>query len=91
MNTSEAGEIIFYIAVAVSAIVMIVHYLKSGKPAKTAFFGMGSGALFLTLLHFFGEYVGFSVPLNFFTAVLSLILGIPGVLILALMGYFGIL
>ncbi|MGN1305897.1 MAG: pro-sigmaK processing inhibitor BofA family protein [Oscillospiraceae bacterium] len=91
MNTSEAGEIIFYIAVAVSAIVMIVHYLKSGKPAKTALFGMGSGALFLTLLHFFGEYVGFSVPLNFFTAVLSLILGIPGVIILALMGYFGLL
>lgn len=89
MNTSEIGEIIFYIAVIVSAIVMIVHYLKSRKPAKTAFFGMGSGAAFLTALHFFGEYVGFSVPLNFFTAVLSLILGIPGVIIVALMERFG--
>lgn len=89
MNTSEIGEIIFYIAVAASAIVMTVHYLKSQKPAKTAFFGMGSGAVFLTLLHFFGGYVGFSVPLNFFTAVLSLILGIPGVIIVALMERFG--
>lgn len=89
MNTEEIGNIIFYIAVIVSAIAMTVHYLKSAKPAKTAFFGMSSGAVFLTLLHFFGGYVGFSVPLNFFTAVLSLILGIPGVIIVALMSHFG--
>lgn len=89
MNTAEIGKIIFYIATVVSAIVMTVHYLKSGKPAKTAFLGMSSGAAFLTLLHFFGGYVGFSVPLNFFTAVLSLTLGIPGVIIVALMGHFG--
>lgn len=89
MTMAEIGKILFYIAVIVSAIVMITHYLKSEKPARSAFFGMGSGAVFLTLLHFFGEYVGFSVPLNFFTAILSLILGIPGVLIVALMGYFG--
>lgn len=89
MNSAEAGEIIFYIAVTVSVIAMLVHYLKSQKPAKTAFFGMGSGAVFLTVLHFFGKYVGFSVPLNFFTAVLSLILGIPGVIIVALMERFG--
>lgn len=91
MNTAEVGRIIFYIAVIVSAIVMAVHCLKSGKPAKTAFFGMSSGAVFLTALHFLGGYVGFSVPLNFFTAVLSLILGIPGVIIVALMGYFGVI
>ncbi|MGN0554087.1 MAG: pro-sigmaK processing inhibitor BofA family protein [Oscillospiraceae bacterium] len=91
MSGVDLGELIFYLAVVISAIVMLVHYLKSGKPAKTAFFGMSSGAIFLIILHFFGEYVGFSVPLNFFTAVFSLILGIPGVLILALMGHFGIL
>lgn len=91
MNGASLGELIFYLAVVISALVMLVHFLKSGKPAKTAFFGMGSGAVFLTLLHFFGGYVGFDVPLNFFTAVFSLILGIPGVLILALMGHFGFL
>lgn len=91
MNGASLGELIFYLAVVISALVMLVHFLKSGKPAKTAFFGMGSGAVFLTLLHFFGGYVGFEVPLNFFTAVFSLILGIPGVLILALMGHFGFL
>ena len=89
MSMAETGRIIFYIAVIVSAIVMAAHYLKSGKPVKTAFLGMSSGAAFLILLHFFGGYVGFSVPLNFFTAVLSLVLGIPGVIIVALMGYFG--
>lgn len=91
MNGASLGELIFYLAVVISALVMLVHFLKSGKPAKTAFLGMGSGAVFLTLLHFFGGYVGFEVPLNFFTAVFSLILGIPGVLILALMGHFGFL
>lgn len=91
MSASELGTIIFYIAVVVSSIVMIVHYLKSSRPVKTAFLGMSSGAVFLALLHFFGEYVGFEVPMNFFTAVLSLILGIPGVLILALMSHFGLI
>lgn len=91
MSGESLGELIFYLVTVISAVVMIVHFLKSGKPAKTAFFGMGSGAVFLVALHFWGGYVGFEVPLNFFTAVFSLILGIPGVLILALMGHFGIL
>lgn len=89
MSVSHLGNMIFCAIIIISAIVMTVHCLKSEKPAKTAFFGMGSGAAFLMLLHFFGKYVGFYVPLNFFTAVLSLILGIPGVIIVALMKYFG--
>ena len=91
MSAETLGELIFYAVTVISAVTMAVHFLRSGKPAKTAFFGMGSGAVFLCVLHFFGGYVGFEVPLNFFTAVFSLILGIPGVLILALMGHFGIL
>lgn len=91
MSGESLGELMFCLCAVISAIVMLVHYLKSEKPAKTAFLGMGSGAVFLAALHFFGGYVGFEVPLNFFTTVLSLILGIPGVLILALMGHFGIL
>lgn len=91
MSFDGAGTAIFYILMIISAIVMAVFFMKSRKPAKTAFFGMGSGAAFLLALHFFGEYVGFFVPLNFFTAVFSLILGVPGVIILALMGRFGLL
>lgn len=79
------GELIFYAICVISAVVMLIYYLRGEKPVRSAVLGMGSGAVFLLLLHFFGDYVGFSVPMNFFTAFISLILGIPGVMILALL------
>ncbi len=81
----NAGELIFYAVQAIAAVIMLIYYLRGEKPVRSAAFGMGSGAVFLLLLHFFGDYVGFSVPLNYFTAFVSLILGIPGVMILALL------
>lgn len=79
------GKLIFYAICIISAVIMLIYYLRSERPAHSAVLGMGSGAVFLLLLHFFGDYVGFSVPLNFFTGFVSLILGIPGVMILALL------
>lgn len=79
------GELIFYAICVISAVIMLIYYLRSKRPVHSAVLGMGSGAFFLLLLHFFGDYVGFSVPLNFFTGFVSLILGIPGVMILALL------
>ncbi len=77
------AELVFYGALTVSAAVMLIHYLKSEKPLKTAFKGMASGGMGLVLLHFFGGKIGLALPLNFFTAFVSLVLGLPGTVLLA--------
>ena len=51
---------------------------------RSALFGMTSGCAALVALHYFGDYIGFAPDINMFNTMVSLILGIPGaVLIMA--------
>ena len=84
----SAGKTLFYILMALAAIIMLCYCLRSRKPARTAFFGMISGAAALLAAHFFGGAAGLYLPLNLFTTAVSLILGAPGVLILALINKY---
>ena len=74
-----SGNVIFYIILIVLAIIMICYYMRSYKPAKASFQGMISGAIGLLGVHFLGGYIGIYLPINLFTTVVSLILGIPGI------------
>ena len=78
-------ELIFYGAMAVLIIIMLIHYAKSEKPVRTALCGMLSGTAALLLLNHFGGDVSFlpEIPLNGFTAFTALTLGIPGVAAMA--------
>lgn len=84
----STGKAVFYILTAAAAIIMLCCYLRSKHPVRTAFLGMSSGAAALLAAHFFGGAAGLYLPLNIFTAAVSLILGAPGVLILALINKF---
>lgn len=84
----NVGEIIFYVITAAAAVIMICSYMRSEKPVRTAFSGMASGAVSLAAVHFLGGYVGIYLPLNFFTTVVSLILGAPAVIIMSLIKTF---
>lgn len=84
----SAGKTVFYVLTALAAIIMLCWYLRSKKPARTAFFGMSSGAAALLAAHFWGSGLGLYLPLNIFTTAVSLILGAPGVLILAIINKF---
>lgn len=72
-------ETIFYGAMAIFAVAMLIHYMRSEKPVKTALAGMLSGTAALVALHFFGGSVLPALPLNGFTAFIALTLGAPGV------------
>ena len=87
----NVGKIVFYAAFIICAIAVICFYMRSEKPARTAFKGMVSGALSLAAVHFWGESAGLYLPLNFFTSAVSLILGPPSVIIMALAERFGII
>lgn len=84
----NVGEVIFYVITAAAAVIMICSYMCSEKPVRTAFSGMASGAVSLAAVHFLGGYVGIYLPLNFFTTVVSLILGAPAVIIMSLIKTF---
>ena len=71
--------IIFCSAMILFAAAMLIHYMKSEKPVRTALAGMLSGTAALVLLHYFGGEVLPAIPLNGFTAFIALTLGAPGV------------
>ena len=79
-----AAELIFYAVFALCAAIMLVYYKKREKPVKSAFFGMITGAAALLAANFFGAKIGLAVPINGFTAFVSLTLGAPGVLALCI-------
>lgn len=74
----DPAELIFYGTFTLAGVIMLIHFMRSGKPFAAAFKSMASGGLGLVLLHFFGDSLGLALPLNLFTAFVSLTLGLPG-------------
>ncbi|MBQ8825792.1 MAG: pro-sigmaK processing inhibitor BofA family protein [Oscillospiraceae bacterium] len=85
------GKNIFYLLFLFCITAVLCSFKKSKKPVLSALKGMLSGGLSLIAVHFFGGQAGFFIPLNFFTAAVSLILGMPGVIIMALAERSGII
>ncbi len=85
VSASDIPELIFYGATAVFAVIMLIHYIRSEKPVRTALCGMLSGTAALLLLNYFGGDISFlpEMPLNGFTAFIALTLGVPGVAAMA--------
>ena len=78
------AEIIFYGIGLVSAIAVLIYYMKSGKPVRNALLGMLSGTLALAAAHFFGGRIGLALPLNGLTAFVALVFGAPGVVLMCI-------
>ena len=78
------AEIIFYGIGIVSAIAVLIYYMKSGKPVRNALLGMLSGTLALAAAHFFGGRIGLALPLNGLTAFVALVFGAPGVVLMCI-------
>lgn len=77
------NELIFKGIWAVLGIIMLRFYAKRKHTIISAAAGMISGSAALILLHFFGSSIGFAPQLNLFNTMVSLILGIPGVIMMA--------
>lgn len=75
-------KIILWILVAVIGVIMLIYYGKTKKPVRNALIGMTTGGLGLLGAHFFGSSLSIGLGLNLFNTAVSLILGVPGVLLL---------
>ncbi len=86
---SPLPEIIFYGTMAIIAAAMLIHYIRSERPVRTALLGMLSGTAALLLMHHFGGAAPFlpEIPLNGYTAYIALTLGIPGVAVMAVISF----
>ncbi len=81
-------DIIFTLLWSISGAIMLVYYANRKHPLLSALFGMLSGGGCLLLLCFYGDKIGITAELNLFNTMISLILGIPGVILTVLTGIF---
>lgn len=82
------NDIIFWSIWAVLGIIMLIFYGRTKKPFKNALIGMILGGIALVGVHFVGDGIGISLTLNLFNTMVSLILGIPGVVMLVVLNVF---
>ena len=73
MSTQE----LFYFICGVTAVIMIIYYIRRKRRLLSAFFGMFTGFAALLAVNCFGGYIGVELPLNLFNVCGSAVLGIP--------------
>ena len=80
--------IIVLLGIAGGLITLLLKLLK--KPIKWAFkllLHAAFGFVFLFIFNFVGDWVGLSLDINWFSAILTGVLGVPGVILLLLLKY----
>lgn len=82
------NDVIFKAIWVLLGIIMLRYYAKRKHTVKSAFFGMLSGGTVLVIMHYFGSHIGFSPPLNLFNTMISLVLGVPGVILISAVNLF---
>lgn len=73
---------ILMLILLVAGIFMLIFYGRRKHTVISVVCGMLSGGGALLLMNFFGDSLGYSPPLNLFNTALSLILGVPGAILI---------
>ncbi len=73
-------KIAFYIVLVLYFLFYLIFSYKTGKFVNTVFKIGVIGISVLAIIHLFGGYLGFKVPLNIYTIGISAVMGLPGVL-----------
>ncbi len=62
----------------IAGIIMLLTYAQRDHAFIHSLIGMMSGSGALLLFHFYGDRLGYAPPVNLFNTAVSLIMGIPG-------------
>lgn len=78
--------VLIFAAIAVIVVAKLLAWpvKKIIKLAANVFFGI----ILIFLVNTFGNNIGITIPFNMFTALIAGILGVPGVILLILIGFF---
>ena len=78
-------NLIFWIVWGVLGAGMLVYYLHRRHPVRSMLSGSLSGLLALFLVHYGGSLFGYTPALNALHLVQSVVLGIPGVILMTVL------
>ena len=79
------GKVITILVLAALGVLMLAFYARQQKPIKSAAIGMGTGILGLGAVKLLSMLIGFTFPLNWFTGFAAVALGVPGVVMTAIL------
>lgn len=82
------SDILFTLIWCFAGIIMLIYYTRRKHPLLSAMFGMITGGGSLVLINMYGEKIGIFTEMNFFNTMMSLVLGIPGTVMLILTEQF---
>lgn len=85
----ETISSILILAAVVVGVILLLKILSA--PIRLAFkllINAGVGFLILFVVNFFGDFVGFTLGMNFLNALVAGILGVPGVILLIVIKLF---
>lgn len=80
-------ERIFWMIWGVLGGIMLVYYLRRRHRIRSVLIGAGSGLLALLLVHYGGSLIGYTPALNALHLVQSVILGVPGVILMVVLHF----
>lgn len=80
-------ERIFWMIWGVLGGIMLVYYLRRRHRIRSILIGSGSGLLALLLVHYGGSLIGYTPALNVLHLVQSVILGVPGVILMVVLHF----
>lgn len=86
MQTLETNTI-FIVGCTAAAAAMVIYYLRKRRNTASFIAGTVSGIVSLFLLEKVSDLFSLNIPLNLFNIAGSLILGVPYVVILAIMNF----
>lgn len=79
-----------YIILVLAIIAVIIVAKLLSWPLKKIFkliLNILIGLIMILLVNVFGQKIGLSIPFNFVTALISGLLGVPGVIVLIILNY----
>jgi len=82
------SSLLILAAVAVGVILLLKILSAPIRLAFKLLINAGVGFLILFVVNFFGEFVGFTLGVNFLNALVAGVLGVPGVILLILIKLF---
>ncbi len=80
-------DVIFWGIWAVLGVLMLLYYLRRKRRFLSMLVGAGSGILALFVLHYGGSWIGFAPALNLLHLLQAAILGVPGVILMAVLHF----
>lgn len=69
------------------AVILFIYYTKSKKKISKLLFGAGSGVVMLFPAYWILSALGYSFTINIFTVSISVVLGIPGVILVSALSF----